>query len=126
MRAVDTNVVLRLVVGDDADQTVTAERFVVEGAWVSVVVLLDATWKLRRVYSRGDAKVAATIEMLLHHPAMTLLSDAVAEALELYRQKPALGFADCLIFALARSEGHLPLGTFDRRLGKLEGAQTLR
>jgi predicted nucleic acid-binding protein len=36
-----------------------------------------------------------------------------------------LGFSDCLILQLARKAGHLPLGTFDRGLSKLEGAQKL-
>jgi predicted nucleic acid-binding protein len=42
------------------------------------------------------------------------------------RTRPALGFPDCLMLAVARKAGHLPLGTFDRNLGKLEGAERLR
>jgi predicted nucleic acid-binding protein len=34
-------------------------------------------------------------------------------------------FEDCLILESARKAGHLPLGTFDKALGRLEGAQTL-
>jgi hypothetical protein len=37
----------------------------------------------------------------------------------------ALGFSDCLILEIARRAGHLPLGTFDRDLGKLEGGKKL-
>jgi len=51
--------------------------------------------------------------------------DAVSAALELFRARPALGFADCLILELARKAGHLPLGTFDRNLGKVQGARKL-
>jgi predicted nucleic acid-binding protein len=36
-----------------------------------------------------------------------------------------VGFSDCLILEVARKAGHLPLGTFDRELGRLEGAQRL-
>jgi predicted nucleic acid-binding protein len=36
-----------------------------------------------------------------------------------------LGFSDCLILEVARAAGHLPMGTFDRDLGKLSGAQRL-
>lgn len=46
-------------------------------------------------------------------------------ALVEYRMRPALGFSDCLILEVARKAGHLPLGTFDRELGKLSGAQKL-
>jgi predicted nucleic acid-binding protein len=44
---------------------------------------------------------------------------------ELFRAKPSLGFSDCLILNLARNAGHLPLGTFDRNLGKVDGAHKL-
>ena len=52
-------------------------------------------------------------------------SDSVAAALEQYRNRPALGFSDCLILETARKAGHLPLGTFDRNLSKLDGAEGL-
>ena len=51
--------------------------------------------------------------------------DAVAAALESFRRRPALGFSDCLLFELARKAGHLPLGSFDRDLSKLDGAEKL-
>jgi predicted nucleic acid-binding protein len=51
--------------------------------------------------------------------------DAVAAALELFRAKPGLAFSDCLMLQLARRAGHLPLGTFDRHLSKVAGAQKL-
>lgn len=64
--------------------------------------------------------------MLLSHDRLLLQdSDAVASALEQFRARPSLGFADCLILSLARKAGHLPLGTFDRALGRVEGAQRL-
>ncbi len=127
MRAADTNVVVRILVRDDAAQVATADRFIASGAWVSLATLLETGWVLESVYRRSEADVANAIEMLLNHATLTLQSsDAVAEALQLFRQDSALGFEDCLILALARSTGHVPLGTFDRRLGKLEGAVTLR
>ena len=64
--------------------------------------------------------------MLLHHRDLTIQdSDTVAAALEHYRRRPALGFSDCLILEVARKAGHVPLGTFDRDLGKLDGAEKL-
>jgi predicted nucleic acid-binding protein len=38
---------------------------------------------------------------------------------------PALGFSDCLILEIARKAGHVPLGTFDKRLSKLNGVERL-
>jgi len=126
MRAVDTNVLVRLITRDDARQAAAAESFVARGAWVAVLALAEATWVLASVYELGSADLITAIEMLLNHKELTLQdSDAVAAALELFRSRPALGFSDCLMLELARKAGHLPLGTFDRGLGKVEGAQKL-
>jgi predicted nucleic-acid-binding protein len=126
MRAVDTDVLVRLMTRDDARQAASADDFVAKGAWVSVLVLAEATWVLAAAYERSSSSVATAVEMLLKHRDLTLQeADAVEAALDLFRSRPALGFSDCLILQLARKAGHLPLGTFDRDLGKIEGTQRL-
>jgi predicted nucleic acid-binding protein len=61
--------------------------------------------------------------MLLDHEHLTVQDeDTVVAALDTLRSYPAVGFSDCLLLALARRAGHLPLGTFDRTLAKVEGA----
>jgi predicted nucleic acid-binding protein len=49
----------------------------------------------------------------------------VVAAVAQLRKKPTLGFSDCIIVAAARKAGHIPVGTFDRELGKLEDVQRL-
>jgi predicted nucleic-acid-binding protein len=96
------------------------------GAWVSVLALAEATWVLSAVYERGPTEIASAVEMLLNHKELTLQdSDVVAAALKSFRERPALGFSDCLLLQLAQKAGHLPLGTFDRELSKLDGAEKL-
>lgn len=126
MRAVDTNVLVRLVTRDDAKQLAAAEAFVEQGAWVSHLALAEATWVLSAVYGRGAGEIAKAIEMLLDHKDLTLEEpEVVSNALAQFRRRPALGFSDCLMLEVARRNGHLPLGTFDRNLARLEGAQRL-
>ncbi len=126
MRAVDTNVLVRLATRDDVRQTEAAEAFVAEGAWVPQLALVEAMWVLAFVYNLEPEKIATAVEMFLNHRELTVQdSDVVAAALESFRQRPALGFSDCLILEVARKAGHLPLGTFDRGLGKLDGARRL-
>ena len=126
MRAVDTNVLVRLITRDDGRQAASAEAFIAQGAWVSLLALTEATWVLTTVYKRNAADLATAVEMLLNHEHLVLQdSDAIAAALELFRSRPSLGFSDCLMLQAARKAGHLPLGTFDRGLGKVEGAQKL-
>jgi predicted nucleic-acid-binding protein len=126
VRAVDTNLLVRLVTRDDVRQVAAAEEFVGRGAWVSHLVLAEATWVLTSVYERGPADIATAVDMLLNHEHLTLQDpDAVAAAVEDFRGRPALGFSDCLVLAIARKAGHLPLGTFDRTLAKLAGTHRL-
>src|SRR5580700_96882 len=126
MRAIDTNVLVRLVTRDDGPQARQADRFVERGAWVSVLALAEATWVLGTVYALDAASLATAIEMLLNHKDLTVQdSDVVEAALELFRSRPALGFTDCLMLHLARKAGHQPLGTCDHALGKVEGAHKL-
>ena len=127
MRAVDTNVFVRLVVRDDAKQVRAAEEFIASGAWVSHLVLTETTWVLDAVYERTAEQIATAIDMLLNHEQLTVLdADVVSAATEKFKKRPALGFSDCLVLEIARKAGHLPLGTFDRDLAKLDGVVLLK
>jgi predicted nucleic-acid-binding protein len=126
MRAVDTNVMVRLLTRDDARQVASAEQFIEKGAWVSLLALAETTWVLDAVYQRSAADIATAVELLLHHQQLVLQDpDVVAAALDAFRERPGLGLSDCLLLEIARKAGHLPLGTFDRNLGKLDGAEKL-
>ena len=126
MRAVDTKVLVRLMTRDDVKQVAVAEAFVGKGAWVPHLAIAEATWVLGSVYDRGPEAVATAVEMLLSHEHLTVQdAEAVAAAVAQFRQHPRVGFSDCLMLEVARKAGHMPLGTFDRDLGKIEGAQRL-
>jgi predicted nucleic-acid-binding protein len=126
MRAADTNVLVRVLTRDDEKQAAAADAFIAKGAWVSHFVLMETTWVLSELYELGHDGVATAVEMLLDHQHIALQDgDVVASALQRYRQKPSLGIADCLILEVARKAGHLPLGTFDKALSRLEGAERL-
>jgi len=126
MRAIDTNVLVRLIIRDDTQQVATASEFLAKGVWVSVLALAETMWVLATAYKLSAPEIAASVEILLNHKDVTLQDpEAVARALALFRARPALRFSDCLILELARKAGHLPLGTFDRELGKATGAEKL-
>lgn len=126
MRAVDTNVLVRLLTRDDPRQADAAEAFVEGGAWVSHLALVEAAWVLDAVYGLPASRIARAIDMLLDHRDLVLHdAQTVAAALALFRERPKLGFADCMMIETARRAGHLPLGTFDRTLARVAGAQRL-
>jgi predicted nucleic-acid-binding protein len=126
MRAVDTNVLVRLITRDDPRQVAVADTFVAKGAWVPYLAIAEATWVLASVYERDPAAIATAVEMLLSHEHLTVQdSEVVAAAVAQFRQQPRVGFSDCLMVEVARKAGHTPLGTFDRALGKVDGAHKL-
>lgn len=126
MRAVDTNVLVRLIARDDPKQVALAEAFVGPGAWVSHLVLAETVWVLGSVYDLQTRQLALAVELLLGHDKLVLQDpEVVSAALAAFRSRPKLGFSDCLVCEVARKAGHLPLGTFDRELAKREGTQRL-
>ena len=126
MRAVDTNVLVRLITRDDPRQVDAAEEFVVGGAWVPHLALAEASWVLASVYDLQPKDIAVAITMLLNHRDLSLQEpDVVVAALETFRRRPSLGFSDCLLVEVAKKAGHVPLGTFDRNLARLDAVTGL-
>ena len=126
MRAVDTNVLVRILARDDPKQVRAADEFVAAGAWASLLALAETMWVLTTVYERDAASIGASVAQLLNHKDLILQDrEVVAAALETFRSRPALGFTDCLLLEVARKAGHLPLGTFDRNLSKIVGTERL-
>lgn len=106
MRAVDTNVLVRLLTGDDLKQA-AAEVFVAPGAWISHLVLFEAMSVLDSVYARPPASIARSIQMLLEHDTLILQdSDTIKSALT----HSLLGLASAFRIALS-SKPHARLGT---------------
>ena len=126
MRAVDTNVLVRLIVRDNPKQVEAAEAFISKGAWVSHLVLVETTWVLESVYELHPELIALAVEMLLNHEHLTVQDAGTVEAaMESFRSRPAVSFSDNLIVEVARKTGHLPVGSFDKALARVEGVQRL-
>lgn len=127
MRAIDTNVLVRILVRDNPEQADAADAFMSEGVWASHLVLAEATWVLDAVYSRTPTQIADAVEILLHHNCLAIQEHhVVAAALNHFRARPTLGFSDCLIVESARAAGHTPLGTFDKDLARVTGTLNIK
>lgn len=112
MRAIDTNIVVRYLVGDDPRQAARARATVDEGSvFVSTTVLLEADWVLRSVYELAAKEVAAALRAFSGLPGVTVESpDLLVEALD--RAERGMDLADALhLGAAAHCETML---TFDR------------
>jgi predicted nucleic-acid-binding protein len=124
MHAVDTNVLVRALVGDDPGQSPLAVAFIrAHGpVWVSHVVLVETIWVLDSAYDQGKPRLVEALARILDNKEIALEDPAIVrKALELFRSGKKLDFSDCMILEIARRAGHVPLATFDQALGKAEG-----
>lgn len=125
-KGLDTNVLLRLIVADEPEQTRAAElavRRVAETGTpllLNLVVLCEFAWVLRRSYGYSKAEIADCIETLGGNPAFLFQDPAlVAGATQWLRAGG--DFADAIVAGLNRSLGADTTLTFDRTALKLDG-----
>ncbi len=131
MIAVDTNVLVRLLVADDAVQLARARELFDRQAhepgsiWVSQTVLVELVWVLSRTYARPRAQVLAALRALASHATVCLEgTEEVNSAVVLYASGQA-DFADCLLAARSQAAGLDTLFTFDRKMRGLPKVQLL-
>ncbi len=119
MIGIDTNVLLRYALDDDAGQSPRATALpesddrLAEPAFVNLVVLIEFVWTLLRQEGFGKADVIAMLDTLLASRSIVLADrSAVAAAVETWRNGRA-GFQDHLIGHLNRERGLPTTFTFD-------------
>lgn len=116
MIALDTNVLVRLLVNDHPEQTRRAKRLLeAQSVVILPTVLLESEWVLRGAYRLAPGAIASAFRKLLGVPGVaTENAAATAQAIEWYER--GLDFADALHLTFARDAQ--ALATFDRRLVK--------
>jgi predicted nucleic-acid-binding protein len=110
--AVDTNVLVRLLTGDDPKQAAVAKSLFAAGPiWIAKTVLLETGWVLRSVYGYEDAAIVDAFTKLLGLDDVHAEDESgVAAALSLAAH--GIGFADALHLS-SRPRGSTFV-TFDR------------
>jgi predicted nucleic-acid-binding protein len=114
--AVDTNVLLRLLTGDEPTQTTRARAiFERETVLLAKTVILETEWVLRRLYRFGSARIADAFLALIALPDLVCEDmGAMADAIQWMRG--GMDFADALHLASSRSAGRF--ATFDDKLAR--------
>jgi predicted nucleic acid-binding protein len=116
MAALDTNVVVRLIVGDEPKQARAAEKLVAaESCTIATSVLMECEWVLRGSYKLDAALIAASLRDLLALQNIDAL-DPVLTQQALQGYESGLDFADAL-HAAQRRDGDRFV-TFDRQLAR--------
>jgi len=121
MIAIDTNVLVRIIVEDvgQAEQTKIARELAktAQKIYLTQIVQVETTWVLAKVYKLNKPDLIAVLGHLLENPAFVLQNlESFQTALGLFRQSQA-DFADCLILVESQHV-QTTLYTFDKRLGK--------
>jgi predicted nucleic-acid-binding protein len=131
MIAVDTNVLVRLVVADDPKQAALARELIEEAigegttCYVSTPVVCELEWVLVSRYRVPRTEIAAVLKRLLHNSVFAFEDrNVLLQALAAYEQSRA-GFADHLIGAKAQAFGAATTWTFDCELRNCTGFSIL-
>ena len=127
MMALDTNVLVRFLVEDDADQAARAAALLGraeregEPLLVSEVVACELVWVLESAYGFDRGEIAGALRDLLSVRALRFLElDALQRALSSYAAGRG-DFADYLVREVARDAGCQAVVTFDRTILKEPG-----
>lgn len=130
--AIDTNVLVRLLVRDDEAQFQAARRLLARAAaadepvLILLGVILETEWVLRSRYKLDRASIAAAFTQILESSDVELEHEpTLEEALYLWAQHPKSDFADCLLNARAAHLGRSQFLTFDVGAAKLPRASLL-
>jgi predicted nucleic-acid-binding protein len=118
VRAIDTNVVARLLTEDDPGQVAIAADIIAGGVFISDTVLLEVGWLLQSVYRQPREACAAALAGLLHTRSIVVeqperLRWAVA------RYAAGADLADMIHLATLR--GATSFATFDRAIARAAG-----
>ena len=112
MIAVDTNVLVRFLVGDDTRQSPAARRLLQGGGWLLLgTVLQETVWVLESLYTKDRAQIAAAIEKLVKLEGVALEVPQLAQLSQWYRD--GMDIADAVHLAMATSHHCEKLVTFD-------------
>lgn len=123
MIGIDTNVLVRYLSQDDAKQAAIATRLIerdlsaAQPGFISLVVLVELCWVLKRLYAATDAELVNTVEDLLGAAQFHVERREVVQAAALLmrnRKGSKAGLPDVLIAQIAKFEGCTHTVSFDR------------
>ena len=124
MNTLDTNVLVRYLVGDIPEQAEAARELIEELTADDpgfIRCCSEVTWLLERIYRFTRIQVAdAMMDLTASDSLVVENSDDVAAAAYRYR-RGGVGFSDLMILKATDRANAAPLHTFDQRLARMQG-----
>ncbi len=131
MIGLDTNVLVRLVIDDDAEQAALARSSVRDAVasgqrcFVNRIALVEFVWVLESVFRLDRHGICDLLDAILGNDDLSVEDpEMVQDALNRYRASAA-DFADALIAIGNHAEGCTTTLTFDRKAARLPEFQHL-
>ena len=117
---IDTNIVVRLITGDNPKQYKKAKKLVCkknktfifeDSAMMEVVYVLSG-----KIYNYPRNKIAEGIRLISRFESIYYNKGLIEDSLNLYVANPSLSYVDCYLTAVTNLSGEKPLWTFDHKL----------
>ncbi len=118
--SLDTNLLLRLVLGDVPHQTEAVEKLLEQGGIFEVtdIAIFEMIFVLEKIYKLPRSKVSENIQSIINHPSISCNRRLFAISLPLYIDNPKLSIVDCGLAKYAELNKATPLYTFNVNLAK--------
>lgn len=130
MIGLDTNVLVRYLAQDDAKQAAIATSLIEQDlsatnpGFISMVVLVELCWVLRRLYAASEVELMDTVNDLLSTPQFQLECREIVQAATQHmasHKNAKVGFSDVLIVEIAKAQGCTHTVSFDRNAVRSAG-----
>jgi predicted nucleic-acid-binding protein len=121
MKAIDTNILVRILVKDDVRQGKKALDFIknTPQVFIGSLVLVETIWVLEACYKVEKAELITMLEALFRVKQFVIQHiDASLIALKEFTLT-VVDFSDCLIAAVAQARGCELTVTFDKKAARL-------
>ena len=128
MPSLDTNCLLRWVLGDVPEQTKLITDLIssTDNFAVADAALIETVYVLEKLKKISRELISKTMMVIIGKDNILSSKELFIEILPLYRDHPKLSIVDCYLEVLARNTGTTPLFTFDEKLAnQLSGTQLL-
>ena len=125
--SLDTNILVRLVVGDVSAQTKLVEKLIAEATKLDVadIVVFELVFVLEKLYFFSRSDIAESVSAIIRNKKINSNRKLFESVLSMYLENPKLSFVDCTLPEYARLNKAEPLFTFDQKLAKSYDTVTL-
>ena len=118
--SIDTNILLRLVLGDVPEQTTLADKLLAESdnLHVADIVIFEMVFVLDRVYKFNRERIVESVVSLIRNEKIKCNRKLFELSLPLYKMNTKISFVDSILPFYASLNRTGPLYTFDKELAK--------